>query len=60
LNGYHLDSFEQKQQIRSDNFKTTQIVITVKSAQEITSIKQSPALKGHLFLCPKGDFLIQV
>jgi hypothetical protein len=25
----------------------------------VTSIKQSPVLRGHCFLCPKGDLLIQ-
>jgi len=37
---------------------------TVKPAHEVTSIKQSPVLKGHiirpLFLGPNGDLLIQV
>jgi len=42
---------------------------TVKPAHAVTSIKQSPVLKGHLwdkekvallFLCPKGDLSTQV
>ena len=33
---------------------------TVTVVHVVTSIKQSPVLKGHLFISPKGDFLIHV
>ena len=33
-----------------DKVKCTCILYTVKPAYEVTSIKQSPVLKGHIFL----------
>ena len=33
---------------------------TIKPAHVVTSIQQSAVLKGHLFLWPSGDLLIQV